>query len=227
MHRIKGYAAIFDGAARLRFGLAKPKPDDLEFYRYRRAWNHQIRDAFGFDVRVSGPRPVAPTLIVSNHCGFADINVLTCEIPAEAMPNYISKKEIGDLPIFGWHMAPYGDVLFDRKNPDARRQVVTDALARLERGFSIVLFPEGTRAKDGVPKREIRPAMVEAAIARGITIQPVAVTGTNQIIEDPRRLPARGHRIGVRFGEPKRDWKSAQEVWACVLRMWDELMHSP
>src|SRR5262249_24660315 len=97
----------------------------------------------------------AGTLIVTNHSGFADINALVCTLPAECMPNFISKIEIGNLPIFGWHMGRYGDVLFDSKNPDARRLALLQSIARLRQGFSLVVFPEGRRSSSGIPGDKI------------------------------------------------------------------------
>jgi 1-acyl-sn-glycerol-3-phosphate acyltransferase len=214
-----GFASIVWGGLLLRAGVVKPAIGSVDFFRYRRDWNARIAKSFGIRFAVSGPRPGPGTLIVSNHQGFGDVNALCAILPPECKANFISKIEIGELPIFGWHMGVYGDVLFDRKNPDARQAALDDALSRLVQGFSLVLFPEGTRSRDGVPKAEIRPALVAAAIARGFAIQPVGIVGTNNLIEKRWTYP---HDADVRvtFGEARRDWVSADAVWSEVKRLW-------
>lgn len=220
MHRWLGFWAIFWGAFLLRIRVRRPRRDHLEFYAYRKQWNHDIARAFHFIFQDSGPRPAAGTLIVSNHAGFEDINAIVCTLPAETLPNFISKIEIGNLPIFGWHMAIYGDVLFDRNNQDERQTVPARAMARLKKGFSIVLFPEGTRSKDGSPQEKIRPALIELAIAEKIPIQPVAVRNTFLLLEKPRSMAAHTE-IPIRYGAIRSDYSSAQEVWRDVIALWN------
>ena len=222
MHPLLGYLAVLKGGAQLRFGWVKPKPHDLEFYSFRRRWNLDIARAFHLSFIDRGPRPPPGTLIVSNHSGFLDINALCCTMPAESMPNFVSKKEIGDLPIFGWHMGIHGDVLFDRTNPDARRRALDDSLLRLKSGFSLVVFPEGTRQRSGVPTEKIRPALIEAALKEGFAVQPVAIKGTTNLMENPWLL-RRHNPVHIAYGEIRRDWPSADAVWREVRRMFNEL----
>jgi 1-acyl-sn-glycerol-3-phosphate acyltransferase len=230
MALVRGYAATVWGAVALRFGLARPPQGSVAFFQYRQRWNLAARDAFGFDMCVDGPRP-APvgagpgTLIVANHAGFADLNVLISETPPEAKLNFVAKIEAGEVPIFGWHLKHFGDLLLDRADPAARAELIERALARLEHGFSVGLFPEGTRSRDGRPKRTVHLALIEAAIRAGIAVQPVAISGTLGLIEDCRRRH-HGHPIHVRFGRARRDYQDAKDVWSDVLRMWDEIANA-
>ncbi len=221
MRTFAGYAAIIWGALLLRLRLVTPPIGSVEFFRYRRDWNARIAKAMAFDFDVEGPMPPPGTLIVANHQGFGDINALCALLPPETKANFLSKIEIGRLPIFGWHMLRYGDVLFDRQNPNARRQAMEECLRRLQEGFSLGLFPEGTRSRDGKPKAEVRTALVAAAIHRNLCIQPVAIVGTANAVEKRWQKPWR-HRIILRFGEARRDWPNAERVWEEVKRMFAE-----
>lgn len=219
---IRGYLSIVIGGAKLRFGLVRPRHDTIEFFSFRKAWNHDIAQSLHVTFKDTGPRPPAGTLIVSNHSGFLDINAIICTCPAETMPNFVSKKEIGDLPIFGWHMGPHGDVLFDRRDPNARRRALDDSLTRLRKGFSLVVFPEGTRQHTGVPTAKIRPALIDAALKEGFLVQPVAIKGTTNLLEQPWRLQ-RHNPVQISYGEARKDWVNAEQVWAEVLRLYSNL----
>jgi 1-acyl-sn-glycerol-3-phosphate acyltransferase len=79
----------------------------------------------------------------------------------------------------------------------------------LDEGWNILLYPEGTRSRDGVPGRVRRGAAVLAA-KHDLKIVPIHVTGTREAMPPgriwPKRLRAiplsRRHRITVSFGEP-------------------------
>jgi 1-acyl-sn-glycerol-3-phosphate acyltransferase len=221
VHRWLGFLSIAWSALLLRLGVVRPKKDDLAFFVFRQQWNRRIARAFHFVIDDAGPRPGPGTLIVSNHFGMADICVLVCTLPPAALPNFISKIEIGRIPVFGWHMFRYGDILFDRKNADERKQILFRSLARLKAGFSLVLFPEGTRSRTGEPKAEIRPALIELAIKEGLPIQPVAVRGTLDLLEHPSTMKAQ-NPIVLRYGTVRRDYQSAAEVWRDVLALWGQ-----
>jgi len=219
MRTVRGFAAILWSAFRLRVGVARPAVRSVDFFRYRKEWNVAIAKGFNVRLHESGPHPGPGTLVVSNHQGFGDVMALCALLPAECKPNYVSKAEIGNLPVFGHHMAIHGDVLFDRKDPDARRAALNASLERLSQGFSLIVFPEGTRSRDGVPKSEIRPALIAAALERGIAVQPVGIYGTNNIVEQRWKFPS-VLDVSVSFGEVRKDWASAEAVWEEVKRLW-------
>jgi 1-acyl-sn-glycerol-3-phosphate acyltransferase len=220
MRRLLGYVAIIWGALLMRLKRPAQGP---EFFAARQAWGVSIARGFNWRFTHNGPLPSAGSLIIANHSGFADLNALMTLVPPEARPRYISKIEIGNIPIFGWHMRQYGDILFDRKDPEARRRVVDESLARLLAGDSVVLFPEGTRSRTGLPSRTIRPALLQAAIDAGVLVHPVAITGTANLVEQPGLLIRSTPDIRLRFGEPRRDFASAEAAWNAVLALWGEL----
>lgn len=205
----------------MRFGWVKPRPNTIEFFAFRHQWNRDIARSLNIQFHQTGSPAPAGTLLVSNHSGFLDINAICATSPPSTMPNFVSKKEVGDLPIFGAHMAPNGDVLFDRKNPDARRKALEDSLARLGAGFSLVVFPEGSRQKSGHPLDKIRPALIEGAIKAGFAVQPIAIKGTTNLLEQPWRLQRINH-VHIAYGEVRKDYANAEAVWNEVLRMYGE-----
>ena len=79
----------------------------------------------------------------------------------------------------------------------------------LDQGWNLLLYPEGTRSRDGMPGPLRRGAAVLAA-AHNLTIVPIRVTGTAEAMPPGRFWPrrrrdrpvSRRHRIEVSFGEP-------------------------
>lgn len=110
----------------------------------------------GARVEVEGREHVVPGrryVIVANHQGFSDVVVLSTVLE-ELEPRYVAKRELA----YGWPSVSYmlrasGSAIIDRRKPD-------EAIGEIERlgsnakqyGWSVAIFPEGTRAKDGIPR---------------------------------------------------------------------------
>ncbi|MFK5958604.1 MAG: lysophospholipid acyltransferase family protein [Lutibacter sp.] len=96
----------------------------------------------------------APLIIVSNHQSMHDICPLSCYFKKHH-PKFISKIELGKgIPAVSYNLTHGGSVLIDRKDS---RQSLT-AIKKFgkyieDNKYAAVIFPEGTRSKDGKPKR--------------------------------------------------------------------------
>jgi len=94
-----------------------------------------------------------PIIIVANHQSMYDISPIMWHL-REINPKFISKKELGrGIPSVSYNLRHGGSVLIDRKNP---RQALP-ALMKFgeyieETKGTAVIFPEGTRSKNGHPK---------------------------------------------------------------------------
>ena len=95
-----------------------------------------------------------PLILVSNHQSMHDICPISCYMK-KYHPKFVSKIELGKgIPGVSYNLTHGGSVLIDRKDS---RQALT-ALKGFgkyieENKYTAVIFPEGTRSKDGVPKR--------------------------------------------------------------------------
>lgn len=113
-------------------------------------------------------------VVVSNHQAMMDIPLLY------ALPfnfKWVSKREVYRIPIFGWVLWMHGDVTIERGGTASVKKMMTDCEAYLERGVSIVMFPEGTRTKTGCINTFKEGAMVLAQQS-GADILPVVIDGT-------------------------------------------------
>jgi lyso-ornithine lipid O-acyltransferase len=94
----------------------------------------------GFELRVSGELPERPAILVCNHVGWQDPILILNVVPALG----VAKHEVRAWPLVG-EIARGLDFMFvDRGRPHSGARVLLRAKTLLERGASILTFPEGT-----------------------------------------------------------------------------------
>ncbi len=94
-----------------------------------------------------------PVIIVSNHQSMWDIPPIIWFLRS-LHPKFISKKELGKgVPTISYNLKNGGSVLIDRKNPEqATEEIKKIAHYISKHNRAVVIFPEGTRSRDGIPK---------------------------------------------------------------------------
>ena len=95
-----------------------------------------------------------PCIIVSNHQSQYDIPPIIWHL-RKIHPKFVSKASLGKgIPSVSYNLRHGGSVLIDRKNPRQSLPALKKFSEYLkEHNRSAVIFPEGTRSKDGAPKR--------------------------------------------------------------------------
>ena len=95
-----------------------------------------------------------PLIIVSNHQSMNDVSPLSCFLRKQH-PKFISKVELGKgIPSVSYNLRHGGSVLIDRKDPRQSLSAIKEFGKYIEQNnYAAVIFPEGTRCKDGKPKR--------------------------------------------------------------------------
>jgi 1-acyl-sn-glycerol-3-phosphate acyltransferase len=99
--------------------------------------------------------PQKGTLIfAANHQSTYDIPPLIWYL-RKYHPKFIAKKELGKgLPSISYHLRHGGNVLIDRKDPVASLAAIEKFALKVQQNkWSIVIFPEGTRTRNGQPKK--------------------------------------------------------------------------
>jgi len=132
-----------------------------------------IRLILGIHCKVVGYEnlPAGASVILSKHqSAWETIAFLDIFPPI----TYVLKRELLWIPFFGWGLSRMPIVSIDRSaGKDALRQVVEDGKQRLSEGYSVVVFPEGTRAPVGGQKR-YKIGGPSLAVAAGVPVVPVA-----------------------------------------------------
>jgi 1-acyl-sn-glycerol-3-phosphate acyltransferase len=96
-------------------------------------------------------------------------------------PAYLGKKEVFKYPVFGYGIRLIGVIPVDRSNSPAAVESAKLATEYLRRGKSYVVYPEGTRSRDG-RMLPFKKGAFMMAIDAGVPIVPVTVSGATKIM---------------------------------------------
>jgi len=119
-------------------------------------WLMQCTKVLGTSYTFSGKEKIptgVPIIFVSNHQSMFDISPIEWYLE-KFNPKFISKKELGKgIPSVSYNLTHGGSVLIDRKNAKESLIIIKNLGNYIKKNnYSAVIFPEGTRSKDGYPK---------------------------------------------------------------------------
>lgn len=149
-----------------------------------------IKHVLRIDYRVIGREniPRVPAVILSKHQSAWETIVLQEVFP---LALFVWKKELfWQIPFFGWALAVIPMISIDRAaGKQALRHLAAQGRQRLGQGYSIIIFPEGTRTAPGHHRR-YKPGGAHLARESGAPVVPVAlnsgeVWGRNALIKYP------------------------------------------
>jgi len=123
--------------------------------------------------------PRRPYVAVSNHESYADIFLIS-HLPWEM--KWLSKETMFKIPCFGWMMRMAGDIEVRRGERTSIVRAMKEARDRLSKRVSVMIFPEGTRSRDG----ELLPfkdGAFRLALEAGAPILPIVVAGTRDCMQ--------------------------------------------
>lgn len=119
-----------------------------------------------------------PYVVVSNHQSNADPFLLA---NLRWDMRWIAKEELARWPVAGWAFRWGGDIFFRRGHGPSIARMMDDCRQTLEHGLSLMIFPEGTRSRDGrlLPFKD---GAFSLAIEKQVPILPVVLQGTRNCI---------------------------------------------
>ena len=139
-----------------------------------------------------------PYVFMANHASTIDIWALFLAIPRRV--RMIAKKQLARIPLFGWVMWAGRFIFIDRQNAAAARRSIDDAGRRIRGGDSVLIFPEGTRTRDG-QMGPFKKGGFHLAMEAGVPIVPIALRGTRALM--PRgSLRVKSGEVSVIIGKP-------------------------
>ena len=169
--------------------------------RLGRIWSAVMLLAVGARVRYEGLEccaGYAPRVFIANHASNVDIWVLMRVLPANAA--FVANQELRRVPVIGQALATSGVVFVDRSNRARAIRSLTIAAEMVRSGRSVILFPEGTRSRDGT-LQPFKKGPFHLALQAGVPVIPVAIRGSWNVLP-PGTIRVTPGAVMVRFLEP-------------------------
>ncbi|MDJ0496419.1 MAG: lysophospholipid acyltransferase family protein [Acidimicrobiia bacterium] len=149
-------------------------------------------------------QPRSGYIVVSNHQSMFDVPIFGGLLFSN-YPKYISKRELGRwLPSVSFNLTHGGNALIDRNDPRQAREAIRELGEAAERrNVAVVIFPEGSRSRDG----QLRPFKLGGlseliAAAPSLPIIPTTIDGSWELLRYKLFPVPFGTRVRVRFSEP-------------------------
>jgi 1-acyl-sn-glycerol-3-phosphate acyltransferase len=166
-----------------------------------RIWGRSLLAASLIRVRMEGVENLDPHgtyVFVSNHQSLMDIPALLATLPHQF--RFFAKKGLYQIPFVGTHLRRAGHLPVDRSSARASLKSMTEGAHIISnRGVSVLLFPEGGRAPEGL--REFKEGAAYIAIKAGVPVVPVAIVGMREKLPMDS-IHVRSGRVAVRIGHP-------------------------
>lgn len=146
-------------------------------------WASRLLGLAGAKVTIKGnvdlPKDTA-VLFVSNHQGAFDIPLLMAHLDRPF--GFIAKEELAKLPFVSQWMRYLRCVFIKRGNPREAIKAINDGIELLKSGQSLMVFPEGTRSKDGA-LLPFKPGSLKLATKSQVAVVPVTIDGSRHLMK--------------------------------------------
>ncbi|CAB1075816.1 Acyl-CoA:1-acyl-sn-glycerol-3-phosphate acyltransferase (EC [Olavius algarvensis Delta 1 endosymbiont] len=170
-------------------------------HKVARIWARGILFVSRIKVTINGLANIDPTqsyVYMSNHQSNFDIPVLLAHLPVQF--RWLAKAELFKIPIFGRAMRGAGYVKIDRFNQQSAFESISEAAGKMKNGVSVMIFPEGTRSRDGKIKNFKKGGFIMAVDA-GVPIVPLVLKGTWSIMDKSSMRINKGE-VSLNIGAP-------------------------
>jgi len=180
---------------------------------YRLGWSlFRVMFAVYFRWRIFNPERVPLTggvILASNHSSFLDPPLVGSALPRAI--NYLARESLFRFPGIGALLRSWNSVPVDRDGGGASG--LREILNRLLAGGGIILFPEGTRTRDG-KLQPARSGIGLTVIKSDVSVVPVRTFGTFEAYGRKHKFP-RPYRVIVKYGQPMRFEALRAEAKTC------------
>jgi len=172
--------------------------EQLSYLKVRSMAKHVLKIS-KTDVKISGIEyiPDSNCVFVLNHQAIFDGFLVLAYI--EKNISLIAKKEIKKIPIISSWFKEISTIFIDRKNLKESVKAIYKGIEMINKGYSIVIFPEGTRSL-GKQMNEFKKGSLRLALMTKVPIVPITLNGTYQILEKGNKV--RGNKVEMIIHPP-------------------------
>lgn len=149
------------------------------------AWGNFVMDVFQTEVRVHGEENIpteGPVVYVANHQSYADIP-LCCKVLNKIQLGFVAKDGLQKLFLYGEWVENIRSVIIKRDDARSSLRTIEEAIEYINQGFSMLVFPEGTRSK-GPEMGSFKKGSLRLATKSGVPVIPITINGTWRIFEE-------------------------------------------
>ncbi|MCB2355020.1 lysophospholipid acyltransferase family protein [Clostridium estertheticum] len=175
---------------------------EAEVYLFKVAtnWANFILKAANLNLTVSGREniPKEACLFVGNHQSNLDIPVILSNM--NNITGAVAKKSMIKIPIMSYWMKQIHCVFMDRENPRQALKDIAEGVEYLKNGYSMLIFPEGTRSRSNT-MGEFKKGSMRLAIKAGVPIVPITLYDTYTALEGNNGKIKRA-KAKLIFGKP-------------------------
>ncbi|WP_125154361.1 lysophospholipid acyltransferase family protein [Clostridium rectalis] len=179
----------------------KIKEADKLAYEKVLGWAEFLVKKVGINIEVEGISniPKGNCVYVANHQSLFDIPVL---LAATKKPmGFIAKKEMENIKVLSSWMREIHCVFMDRNNIREAVKSINEGIDNIKKGYSMVIFPEGTRSK-GPKLNEFKKGSMKLAIKGGVPIVPIAIDGTYKAREANEGNKLKSANVKITIAKP-------------------------
>ena len=189
-----------------KYGLKLKKvstPDELT--RLRLEYSEVLLSKLNIDVEVIGREKIeqgGQYLILSNHRSIIDPLIVEIAFKNKGIYSlWIAKKELFNSFFFGVFTRNSGSILLDRESSQMS-SFFNDIKASVLQGYSISVFPEGSRNKENTPLAEFKKGSQIIAVKNKLQILPVFIkTNTNEVLMESIKHNTGDLKVTIEIGD--------------------------
>ncbi|MBU3195227.1 lysophospholipid acyltransferase family protein [Clostridium algidicarnis] len=182
-----GLYMIFIGLKRIKFHFIRVFKGKEAAFQYTKKvvsnWSIKTIKIIGMEIEVIGKDniPKEACLFVSNHQSYFDVPALIYAIDNPI--GFVAKKELEKIPVYKSWMLDIKSVFIDRNNAREAIKTINEGVQYLKEGYSMGIFPEGTRSKSKY-MGEFKKGSLKLATKSKVPIVPISINGTYKAFEE-------------------------------------------
>ncbi len=184
------YMAVLRGKAVKHSWIKKYRgQEEADNYAQKTAylWGKYTIKTIGIDLEVTGLEniPKEACVFIGNHTSILDIPIMFYTI--DRLVGFVAKKEVLKAPVLGTWLERAHCVPLDRENPREAIKTINYGVELLKKGYSLAIFPEGTRSKDG-NLGEFKKGSLKLATKAKAPVVPVIIDRAYTSFEKDRKF---------------------------------------